>query len=190
MEQLLLKHFLELYLMNKETGTWSLEKFTDNPPRLYRLQMIDSLFAALDIKCSYDEFKYGEFITEERMLRWEDIKNIVLDYSELAMNNVHFDEKFFKGELQSVFDELMEYRLRLHGLLNIANGVIAASGLFLMSLNILNEINQKIIGEFEIVDKILCYIINPLGIQYLVEELQIKFGYPLIDIEEVDLDWI
>ena len=60
-KQQLLIAFLDLLSFEKKVNNWSEEKFSENPPRLYRLKIINALMKALQIKCSYADFLNGEF---------------------------------------------------------------------------------------------------------------------------------
>jgi hypothetical protein len=124
------------------------------------------------------------------MVKWEVLKKLVEENSKLGLNNVNFEEIVFTGALQYMFEKLMEYQLRLDDLFNIGCGVIAASGLFRMSLNIMNETNEKITKESVIIVKILYYLLNPKGLRYSAEELQNQFDYPSVDIDQIDIDWM
>jgi hypothetical protein len=190
MEILLLEIFFELYFLNNKVENWSLKEFQKNTPRLVRLQMIDALFVALNIKCSYSEFLNGEFINDDSLYDWNKLKNIISKKYKKGLDHVYFQDKDSSYELQAIFKELFEYRLMFEKLISKKRGVLAASGVHRIPINLMNEIDHKMTKEFAGIEQILTYLINPGGLQYSEQELNLQFGYPIVDLFELDLDWL
>jgi hypothetical protein len=190
MEKLLLKTFLDLYSLNRKVENWSLKEFQKNPPRLVRLKMIDSLFLALNIQCSYSDFMKGLFIKDYNLYDWNELETIITNKYKKGMNQVHFEGNESAYELQTLFQELFDYRLLLEDLVTKNSGVLAASGVYKIPFNIMRDINRKITKEFTGLEQILAYLINPGGLQYSIEELNLQFGYPIVDLLDLDFDWL
>ena len=93
-KQQLLIAFLDLLSFEKKVNNWSEEKFSENPPRLHRLKIINALMKALQIKCSYADFLNGEFITEENL----PTKTVVLNQTAL----IHIGDLRIKYNLDSI----------------------------------------------------------------------------------------
>jgi hypothetical protein len=106
------------------------------------------------------------------------------------MNQVHFHGNESSYEMQVLFQELFDYRLLMEDLVKKNSGVMAASGVYKIPFNLMKDINRKIIKEFSGIEQILGYLINPEGVKYSVEELNLKFGYPIIDLLDIDFDWL
>jgi hypothetical protein len=189
MEKLLLITFLDLYYLNKKVESWSLKEFEKNAPRLVRLQMIDALFVALNIKCSYSDFMKGLFIKDYNLYNWDELKAIITNKHKKGMNQVHFIGNESSYELQVLFQELFDYRLLMENLINKKSGVMAASGVYRIPFNLMKDISRKITKEFAGIEQILAYLINPEGQQYSIEELNLQFGYPIVDLFELDMHW-
>jgi hypothetical protein len=190
MEKQLLKTFLDLYSLNNKVENWSLKEFQKNAPRLVRLQMIDSLFLALNIQCSYSDFMKGLFIKDYNLYNWDELKAIITNKHKKGMNQVHFQGNESAYELQVFFQELFEYRLLMEDLVKKNSGVMAASGVYKIPFNIMKDINRKITKEFAGIEQILAYLLNPGGLQYSIEELNLQFGYPIVDLMDIDFDWL
>jgi hypothetical protein len=189
MEKLLLLRFLELYSLDNKVETWSLKKFADNPPRLYRLQMIDSLMAALEIKCSYIEFMYGEFLYEDKRTDWQIFRKIVQDNYQTGFDFVQ-EEDSGSANFQFIFELLFKFQIRYYQLINTKSMIIEASGVSRIPVNIVNEIEIKIANEFLGNAKILYYILNPNGIFISEDDLKKNYHFPDVDLLQIDRDWI
>jgi hypothetical protein len=53
----------------------------------------------------------------------------------------------------------------------------------------MNEIDHKMTKEFAGIEQILTYLINPGGLVFRTK-LNLQFGYPIVDIFELDLGWL
>ncbi len=189
MEKILIRTYLELYSLNDTIEKWSLKNFENNPPRLYRLQIIDSLMRALEIKCSYEGFKYGEFLFDENKINWSVFKKIVEDNFPKGLENI--DTINDNSDCyQFIFEIFLRYRIRFYQLINTKSMVFEASGINKIPLNIFNEIDSKITPEFGGIDSIINYLLNPTNIQFTMEELKHKFNYPTINMNFIDSEWI
>lgn len=190
MEKHLLKLFLELYVLNDKIDTWTEEKFSDNPPRLIRLQMINSYLQALEITATHSEFIEGLFITDSQLCKWDDFKIKMekrLPFSEVQSNS-SFSMKV--SDMQSSFKCLMNYRLNAALLLSSNDVVYAASGEFKTVLSLMNNINRKLSKELKKIDLLLAFCMNPNGIIYTKEELKRKYNFPKANLMDVDLEWM
>jgi hypothetical protein len=190
MEKILLTSFLDLYTLSNDTTKWSVANFAKNPPRLYRLQMIDALMKALEINCSYSQFIEGQFITNVQFKKWGNFKKsieiILPQVKEILPPSMSMDA-FAIGML---FSTLMRYRLFAQQLLSSNDGIYAASGEFNFFLDLMNTPNRKLIEELKKIDTVLLFCINPTAISYTKEELIANFGFPEININDVDVDFM
>lgn len=189
MEKELLQRFLELGTLSVDISKWSVANFKNNPPRLHRLQMIDSLMKALEINGSYEELQYGEFLYEEgRQDLAELVKRLQENYG-AAFDDITIEQETDYYS-QFIFEMLLRYRIRLHQLVNVKACVLEAFGMNYIPLKIMSDIDTKLIKEAEGIDNILYYLLNPKGIRYTIAELKTKFHYPEVDLDEIDLEWI
>jgi hypothetical protein len=190
LEKRLLFTFLTLYSFEKEVRFWSLENFKDNPPRLYRLQMIDSLMEALDIKSSYLEFTEGKFIAEIQLNKWGDFKKSIEKIlpKEDEASRPMFEIKV--NHIMANFRLLMYYRMNAERLISSTSGIYAASGEFRTFVKLMNNTSRKLYKELKKIDTILLFCINPNNIYYSEEELVNNFNFPDVNIIDVDMEWI
>jgi hypothetical protein len=92
--------------------------------------------------------------------------------------------------MQVLFQELFDYRLLLDNLIKKNSGLMAASGVYRIPFNLMKDIDRKITKEFAGIEQILAYLINPRGLHYSIEELNLQFGYPIVDLLDIDFDWL
>lgn len=189
MEKILLTSFIDLYTLSNDTTKWSLANFAKNPPRLYRLQKIDSLMAALKINSSYQEFQYGEFLFEEGRQDLAGFKNRIEENYPSIFETIFLNNRE-DSDFQFVFEVLLRYRIKVQQLINVKTCVLEVSGINTIPLTIISDIDKKSQKDIAAIDNILYYLLNPTGINYTKEDLIIKFNYPDVDLAQIDKDWI
>lgn len=188
MEKELLTLFLELYALNNKPETWSLEKFADNPPRLYRLQMINSLKKALQINCTNMEFIIGEFICEAQLNKWTEFKKNFQKYLPVKdkYNNPKYPTQV--ADIKCIFQGLMDYRLNAQILLSTNDCIYAATGDFGLFVNLMNNSSRKLYRDLKKIDAGLLFCINPNAFFYTKKELINNFGFPKVNLMDVDIE--
>ena len=184
----LLKMFLELKDFTPDVEDWSEAKMNGNPPRLYRLCQLMSLFAAFEIPWDLKSFIGGNFI---------DTKSSKLDRlaNELSPTMHAFEDWERKPEIvrrgfPMFFNILLGYRIEIDRVLNYSSGVLESSGLFGVAYELTHDVNEKIPALLERIDKILSELIDPEMRSFSVSELVSNFGFPNVDLFEIDCDWI
>ena len=188
-KQQLLIAFLDLLSFEKKVNNWSEEKFSENPPRLHRLKIINALMKALQIKCSYADFLNGEFITEDNLPDKAEVLNqtALIHIGDLRIKS---NSTWSVSKAKFVFKNLMNYRLRLLDLSNFGNGVMAVSGCFRIPFLVSSTFNDKLSEPIANLDNLLLLFLNPSAINYSRAVLIADYGYPDIDLTEVDIDWL
>ncbi|RAR73742.1 hypothetical protein [Flavobacterium aciduliphilum] len=188
MEKQLLDTFLDLYTYDTKIQEWSFEKYENNPSRYYRLQMITALMKALDINCSYYDFKEGRFISKVQYNKWKDFKETIMDQLDAKAYARSLKEKLHPFDIQSIFRTFMEYRLFSEKVLGIFDGIYLAKDEFRAFASILNKSNSHLKEELKNIEQVLHFCINPNGLNYMQEELIKQFGYPEVDLGAIDID--
>jgi hypothetical protein len=189
MEKTLLKNFLELYTLSNDTSKWSAANFAKNPPRLYRLQMIAAVLKALKIEGSYQEFEYGQFLYDEGRQDLAGFKTRVEENYSTIFETINLEDEE-NSDFQFIFEVLLRYRIKLHQFISVKATVLEAAGINKIPLTIMSEIENKLQNDIAAIDNILCYLLNPTGMAYSIEELKTKFNYPNVDLDKIDSDWI
>lgn len=190
MEKQLLDLFLDLYTYDDNISLWSFDTFEDNPPRYYRLKMIAALMKALEINYSYSELSQGKFISNKQVEKWAAFKNSIETI--LSQDKVYNDSRFVTdaSDITNIFRTLMRYRLYAQQLLSSNDCIYAASGEFRVFLELMNTPSQQLVEELKKIDSVLLFCLNPLGISYTKEELMNQFGFPNVNLREVDIEWM
>ena len=156
---------------------------------MYRLQMIDSLMAALKINSSYQEFEYGEFLFEEGRQDLAGFKSRIEENYPFIFETVFLKNRK-NSDFQFVFEVLLRYRIKVQQLINVKTFVLEVSGINTIPLTIIAGMDAKLENDIAIIDNILYYLLNPKGINYTKEDLITKFNYPDVDLAKIDEDWI
>lgn len=179
----LLLCFLELRRMSPDLKDWSEERLKSNPPRLFRLLQLTSMFRAFGLKWDPQSFIEGMFI-EPKNPRYASLLKILL--------NEMLNEKqqgIDGDDLPDFFKILFDYRTRIDKVLSFSSGVMEASGLYLQAHLKSKELNLVIWDNIATVENLLIEIISPEGESFSVEELVKSYGYPIANLSEIDEDW-
>lgn len=183
--------FLELRSLTPELSDWTEEMLSDNPPRKFRLQQLVALFRAFDIPWNPQSFVDGKFIQSEHP-RYDSLLSKL--FTELLSRKPLIDKTLVirdhRYQLPLFFKTLFDYRERIDEVLSFSGGVMAASGLFQLAhkkANVLNRIIHKNIAD---IDDTLAALISPEMAVFSVEQLVRDYGYPDVDLSEIDEDWI
>jgi len=68
--------------------------------------------------------------------------------------------------------------------------VLEASGLYLYSLERIGNMNTTICQNLGLVEDVLAELISPTQQEFRVADLERDYGYPTVDLFDVDMDWI
>jgi len=215
----LLHYYFELKGLQSDMLTWNHMALKDNPPRFYRLQIIDSYIRALNLG-SVSNFHRFEFIkasnyTKEKLVSIiktsgsitseNDIDDYIKQHSSLKYPSIEENEakglrtlkitkNFAHGDGWKTFLLCLGARLlieaeSIHDFKSIYNGYLAAD----LPILTVMDIHENFVNRLELdnpVYDLLEYIINPSGINYTQNELKEYFDYPDINLDEIDLDFI
>ena len=189
MTKQLLNRFLELISLSNEIEKWTVANFAKNPPRMFRLQAIDAILKALNINCSYQEFRYGEFLSESCNLKESEFLVMLKENFPTIFQITEINEKE-PMDFQFIFEVVFSYRIQLQNLISIRHSVIEYSNSNSYPIAILDTINDKLQEDSNGIDNLLTYLINPKGINFSNAELIEKYNYPSGNLTEIDNGWI
>ena len=135
------------------------------------------------------EFELGKFNTE---LSEERINQL---YTKLGDSFYLDTESYILPDDKNVispsfiFNMLLKTRLLTHRFSSLRNGVMVASGHFLTPVLVLEHIENKLKDEQVALDNALVFLLNPETILFEYSELVEKYGFPDVDIDEIDDDY-
>jgi hypothetical protein len=186
----LLEHYLDSNGLTPNRKNWSEKRLATNPPRLVRFQRLVALFKALGIKTKVSSFHKGEFIDVKSpayrpllaRIRRELDDKVIAQHSDPELHQ-------HRADLRYVFEQLLAYRVRIEGVLDFSGGVLEATPLFYYAHQKIGEINRGIVTHLGIVEGLLADLISPTDARFDVTDLARGFGYPLVDLSDLDLDW-
>lgn len=192
MEKLLIEIFAELYCMESDYKSWSQERFKDNPPRLIRLQMIQSISKALDV--DYEKFLvFGSnhlFNYEVETLPIEKFRSLTYPIIPKHLQHLDFDAKINGKEIEHVFKYVFQIYLNFELLKSTTSGILAANNYFLIPVFVGSALCKKSKKTIKQIKDLLGFILNPQGIQLDKETLIKNFDFPDVNLDEIDMDWI
>lgn len=186
--QTVLDLYLEFEAMQPDKRTWTPDKLRDNPPRLYRFQMLTSLFRAFDLG-DLRKFSEGTFVRQRRI----DDYAALIRQMESELKTV---TKFRKGEdislheIAFLFTRLLEYRRRWDTLMHFSSGLLACSARYRYASFKVDEVNSQIRDRIAPINDILARIISPHQKVISKAELIAQFNYPDVDLLDINTDYL
>lgn len=173
----LLHKFFELKsLVNSEE--WSEENFKDNEPRLYWYQQLKAIFLAFEIPFDIDKFMSGEFI-DHTDKKYTNIINNISNEMGYKVN----------GEgLRIAFKRLIIYCSGLKQSLFYNNGVLLSTNEFEFANKKIYSMNNIIKKNILDIENILSSMACPKNQTFTIDELNLKYNYPIVDLRSIDID--
>jgi hypothetical protein len=93
-------------------------------------------------------------------------------------------------QLPQFFAILVDYRMRVHHLLSFSNGLLESTGLYRYAHSMAGDLNSVIAAQVDVIDDILAMLICPERTHYTMDQLVREYGYPDVDLLEIDAEWI
>ncbi len=198
---------LDFIKLTPKSSEWSLTLLKSNPPRYYRLKQIDSLANAFGLYNLYSEEHLSsiKIVSEliEQFINGDIVDSIYrnnkLNQQKLANskilidinNQVHSNYNIpIWNELLNFYNKIMEYRLKLNDLLNSKDNYLVTNPGISAASNILNLNRNCLVDKKNLLDKIISEIIDPDSQKYTRKELIKLFGYPDVDIWDIDFEYL
>jgi hypothetical protein len=185
----LLGEFFDLERLQPNFDEWTEERLANNPPRLFRLRRLIALFKAFQIAWNPRQFLAGEFIQPEQP-RYAALAKRIRENQSARFSGPFTSRSFGDFYLREYFEILIEYRGRIESVLDFSNGVLEVSGFFLLAHLKAGDMNRVIIENLPLIDNILSELICPEGATFTVEQLIQNYGYPAVDLTELDIQWM
>jgi hypothetical protein len=188
--RLLIEDYFELKTLTTDIEHWTDDDLNSNPPRYYRFLRIKACLKALQINSEkIKEFELGQFNTELSEERISQLYTKLGDSFNLETESYILpdDKKVISPSF--IFNMLLKTRLLTHRFSSLCNGVMAASGHFLTPVLVLEHIENKLKDEQVALDNALVFLLNPETILFEYSELVEKYGFPDVDIDEIDDDY-
>lgn len=193
----LLEKLIEFIEMTNESVEWSFEEQSGNPPKLVRLQEIQSLMKAFvpelitlnDIRWSIENFFAGNFLLNRSLEEYSKLIHMIdktIDVSRLSGTP---KVKLDVYDLRTNFSDLLDFYIKLQKLLNHNLNYMEINYSYLFSYVVTDAINGFIRSETIAISNLLVEFIDPQKRSFTEEELVANFKYPAVDLIGLDHDW-
>lgn len=186
------KDVLDLYLefesMQPDKRTWTDSRLQDNSPRFYRLKMLQSLFTAFDLG-DLNKFAEGNFVLKRRIEDYDSlIKRIKSELK--SVTKFRKGEEIALSEIAFLFKRLLEYRRRFDHVIGFSSGLLACSARCRYAFYKIDQVNSQIRDSITPINDMLSFIISPVGKAISEKELIEFFDYPVVDLLDIDIDYM
>ena len=187
--KVLLEDYLELKSLLPNLENWKEEKLLTNPPRYYRLLRIKACMLSLNIESEdFSQFRAGAWCRNTLPELIENIEQVLKEPFCLDYEKYLEEDKVFSGRY--MFSMLLQLREALYKLPSIRSGILAASGHFLTPIFMIEHLQQKTLSEQLALDEAIQLMLNPNEIRFNENQMITSFGFPDVNIEDIDLEWV
>ncbi len=182
-EFLIFKLFFELKQLEQNLENWKEENLKDNPPRFYRFMMIKSILNYYNI--SLDDFINGDFLNQ-----FKDENRQIINDKLIGFDNLH--EFLIDCDIQFLYKKLFEFRLKLESIFNFNSGLLAIFESRILPIKLIENTIEIFKDETEIIDEILCSLLLSAKNEHRIDMIKLisEFNFPMVDLDEIDADWI
>ena len=192
----MLKHFtskdiLALYFdfksLQPSKRTWNEHALHDNPPRLYRLKMLQSLFKAFGLG-SIKTFHKGDFVLKRSIEDYSALIETIKADTKAHLSYLRYIPPIRLPEIRYLLITLLQYRDNLDGIIGFNRGNLQAGGIYGYTCYKIEQMNNVIKADTSTIDDLIKSIISPSNQYISKEELIVNFGYPDVDLGEIDIE--
>lgn len=182
--EILLEDIHELYHVEPEYEEWDLDKFAAGSYKHCLLQRIYASLAALNMAKDVQIIFNGEFMIEYEI----DTKEL---FSRTALlQKAMPDRRALLYEIRPAdwpcfFSRILKHSLKIQEALRFNSGVLIASGLYGCALNYTEAINEEISRVSKEGFELLVYLLNPNQTQFTLDEMNVQFQFPLMDMKKL-----
>lgn len=186
---ILLQDYLELTGYVPDLSDWKKDALISNPPRYFRLLRIEACLKALQIEVAdFHHFQRGLWCQHDEEALVNKIMGILKEPFQLDYARYIGANDSFSGMI--TFRMLLDIRKAISGFASLKSGIFEMSGHYCTPVFMLDHLEQKIATEQKTVDEVLLLLLNPKEIEMFQEQLIHEFGFPDVDLDEIDGDWI
>lgn len=201
----LLEKILEFIAMTPNEREWNYKSLSNNKPRQIRLQQINALLKAFsltneknfiektanyfnpDLKSEIKSILNGDFIKNKEIEDFSEVTKFANQF--LQDNNHSYDRPIRLHELSFIYPKMIEYKVKLREIIGFNSGWLEASSTFsIFHILLTNSISANLKDKYENLDHALELLINPKGQSFTGKDLIDRFGYPIEDLHQIDMD--
>lgn len=187
--QVLLEDYLELKSLVPNIENWKEDLLLSNPPRYYRLLRIKACMFSLTIEAEdFRQFASGRWFRNASPEIIDTIEQVLKETYCLDYQKYLDEDKVFSGRY--MFSMLLQLREALYKLTSIRSSILAASGHFLTPIFMIEHLQQKTLSEQLALDEAIQLMLNPNEIRFNYNQMITSFGFPDVNIQDIDLEWI
>jgi hypothetical protein len=182
----------EFERMTPDRNSWTEELLASNPPRLVRLQRLRALAKAFDVQPGFETLWSGDFIAQRPLERYEPFRQRVLSDCETQFPVVLRTARspLDVRNVEWIYKQLFQFLAKhAYPMLNVNSGVLMASGFHLYPLRRVELALARIPEAIRPIEEIVGLVIGPDGRSFTAQELA-EHGWPAVDLDELDADWV
>ena len=160
---------------------WTEDELNGNPPRVVRHQQIMALIRALGVGGDLPSFLKGEFLKDRPIESFEEVISLGRSY----LSDIKDIDAF--GE---VFKRLMDYRMNAEALLQCNDGCLMTSEPYSITIRLTRRVNNDLKESLRPMDQVLSLLVDPIQRCLPREVLIREYGFPDVNLNDLDSDWM
>lgn len=182
----------EFERMTPDRGSWSEGLLASNPPRLVRLQRLHALAKAFDVHPGFETLWSGDFVAQRPFERYAPFRQRVLSDCEKQFPEVLRTARapLSVHDIESIYQRLFQFLAQhAYPMLDVNGGVLEASGFYLYPLRRVGLVLAGIPELLQPIEELVGLVVEPEGRSFSERELA-RHGWPKVDLDELDSDWV
>lgn len=186
--QSVLTAYFDLLRFSPKPAKWPALALTANAPQRYRYQRLVALFEAFDLPIDFASFADGEFLTGREAGSFDFLG------LETTVASPHFGSLALpiRGhQAQYLFHKLFALLKQVNILQSFNSGVLEASGVYYHAHQLSQAVVQSLAPEpLARVTTTLARLLDPTERTFSQAELVAQHGFPDVDLDEIDFEWL
>ena len=194
-------HFLHKYLefkaMAPDQTKWTAANLKKNPPRYYRFLELEALLQAFDIgEDLIKDFTQLGFVERRNPQELTQLNEAVATYASKRDS----DEQQFTQQgnqvksyqLRMLVHQLLGFFETMRQALHFNSGVMEAGS---VSFRFIIQQTQSVLEDIDLsklkrIESLLCCIIDPKSRSFSRQELIDQYGFPDVNLRDIDMEWM
>ena len=181
----------EIEAMVPDASAWSAEALKENPPRYYRFLRMQALMRALDLPPDLGPFIAGDFVSTRPEGAHDAFVERALAFLDERGLRPRAGDGRARFDVQHCFQYVYRFSRKLREVLTFNDGWLEAGtacAQFMIGFT-RSCIPADMKASADRVDELLAAIVDPRGRAIPESRLVAEFGYPAVDLDDIDSDW-
>jgi hypothetical protein len=186
------EQYLDLVDLTPDPRTWTRLTATKHAPRYYRYQQLAALFRAFELPADFINFPNGWFLTERAASSYSFLSSqISASQKKLGCSTASSSVPDLYAA-QFVFRKFFRLVEKVRDLQQFNSGVLeASSDVAQYAVRATGAVAKSLPPEpLSVITDTLSRLIDPAQRTFSQQQLMDEFGFPVVNLLDIDIDWM